>query len=76
MQKFCHKKVPIIFSEYFCETDTMHRSRTRQNLAGKFAILRYNTSRLQRSINYGGIGSRTLFRLKLDIVPRPGPRIT
>ena len=40
---------------YFCKTDTLHKLRTRQNLACKFAIPRYSTSRLQRSIKYGGI---------------------
>ena len=55
MHKFCNKKLPITFSKYFCKTDTVHQLRTRQNLAGKFAILQYNTSRLQRSIKYGGI---------------------
>ena len=53
--KFCNKKLPITFSKYFCKTDTVHRLRTRQNLACEFAIPRYNTSRLQRSIKYGGI---------------------
>ena len=33
----------------------MHKLRSRQNLASKFAIPRYNTSRLQRSVKYGGI---------------------
>ena len=55
MHKFCNKKLPITFSKYFCKTDTVHKLRTRQNLACKFAIPRYNTSRLQRSIKYGGI---------------------
>ena len=55
MQKFYHKKLPITFSEYFCKTDAVHKLRTRQNLACKFAISRCNTSRLQRSIKYGGI---------------------
>ena len=50
MHKFCNKKLPITFSKYFCKTDTVHKLRTRQNLACKFAILRYSTSRLQRSI--------------------------
>ena len=55
MHKFCNKKLPITFSKYFCKTDTVHKLRTRQNLACKFAIPRYSTSRLQRSIKYGGI---------------------
>ena len=55
MHKFCNKKLPITFSKYFCKTDTVHKLRTRQNLACKFAIPRCNTSRLQRSIKYVGI---------------------
>ena len=55
MHKFCYKKLPITFSKYFCKTDTVHKLRTKQNLACKFAIPRYNTLRLQRSIKYGGI---------------------
>ena len=55
MHKFCNKKLPITFSKYFSKTDTVHKLRTRQNLACKFAIPRYSTSRLQRLINYSGI---------------------
>ena len=33
---------------------SVHKLKTRQNLACKFAIPRYNTSRLQRSAKYGG----------------------
>ena len=54
MHKFCNKKFPVTFSKYFCKTDIVHK-RTRQNLACKFAIPRYNTSRLERLIKYSEI---------------------
>ena len=68
MHKFCNKKLPITFSKYFCKTDTVHKLRTRQNLACKFAILRYN-HRWAVPRYFLGTGTVSTF-----VIPVPVPR--
>ena len=52
---FALRNFQLLFRSTFVKMDTVHKLRTRQNLARKFAIPRYDTSRPQRSIKYGRI---------------------